>query len=154
MPWTRSSYNWEWVRWRLCQSGGGSVKALPNSCGFIPRMLSTRSHSWIDVWPLLWGLPKWFNVMVAYLKASGNEKMYLDYLQVAQEAEKEEAMEPSCNPSMASTNKPWAMSFFPLWKIKGSKPAMTLLHGWHTWRKRALTRRNVLTVKTQMASKV
>ena len=40
-------------------------------------------------------LPKQFKAMVAYLKASANEKMYSNYLQVAREAEKEEAMEPS-----------------------------------------------------------
>ena len=28
-------------------------------------------------------------------------------------------------PPMISTNKPWVMSFFPLWKLKGSQPAMT-----------------------------
>ena len=32
------------------------------------------------------GLPKWFKVMVAYLKASTNGKMYSDYFQVAQES--------------------------------------------------------------------
>ena len=41
------------------------------------------------------GLPKWLKAMVAYLKASTNEKMYSDYLQAVREAEKEEAMEPS-----------------------------------------------------------
>ena len=41
------------------------------------------------------GLPKWFKMMVVYLKASTNEQTYYDYLQVVQEAEKEEAMEPS-----------------------------------------------------------
>ena len=51
--------------------------------------------------------------------------MYSDYLQVAQEAEKEEAMEPSCNQTMASTSKPKAMSFFPVWKLKGSQPTAT-----------------------------
>ena len=34
-------------------------------------------------------LPKWLKVMVAYLKASANEKTYSDYLQAVQEAEKE-----------------------------------------------------------------
>ena len=29
------------------------------------------------------GSPKWLKVMVAYLKATNNEKTYLDYLQVA-----------------------------------------------------------------------
>ena len=32
------------------------------------------------------GLPKWFKVIVAYLKASSNERTYSDYLWVAQEA--------------------------------------------------------------------
>ena len=63
--------------------------------------------------------------MVAYLKASGNEKTYLDYLQVAWEAEREEAMEPSHNLPVASESKPQVMSFFPLWKLKGNQPAMT-----------------------------
>ena len=58
------------------------------------------------------GLPKWFIAMVAYLKASGNEKTYSNYLWVAWEAEKEEAMEPSHEPPMASTSKPQLMSFF------------------------------------------
>ena len=39
---------------------------------------------------------------MAYLKVSGNEKMYSDYLQVAHEAEKEEVIEPSCNQTVAS----------------------------------------------------
>ena len=42
------------------------------------------------------GLPKWLKAMVAYLKASANEKMYSNYLRAAREAKKE-AMEPSCN---------------------------------------------------------
>ena len=71
------------------------------------------------------GLPKWFKVMVAYLKTSSNEKTYSDYLQVAKEAKKEEAMEPSCNLPMASTSKPRVTSFFPLQKLKGSQPAVT-----------------------------
>ena len=63
--------------------------------------------------------------MVAYLKLSGNEVMYLDYLQVAHEAEKEEVMEPSHHAPTASISKPKAMSFFSLWKLKGSQPAVT-----------------------------
>ena len=68
---------------------------------------------------------KVFKVMVAYFKASSNEKTYSDYLQAAQEAEKEEVMEPSCNPPTASANKPWVTSYFPLWKLKGKQPAVT-----------------------------
>ena len=34
-------------------------------------------------------------------------------------------MEAPHNPPAASTSKPRAMNFFPLWKLKGSQPAMT-----------------------------
>ena len=60
------------------------------------------------------GLPMWFRVMVAYLKASADEKMYSDYLHALQEAEKEEVMEPSHSQTADSTSKPKVMSFFPL----------------------------------------
>ena len=76
------------------------------------------------------GLPKHIKVMVAHLKANGNEKTYSDCLQAVQEAKKEKVMEPSCNPPMASTSKPRVMNFFPLWKLKGSQPAVTPAHGW------------------------
>ena len=71
------------------------------------------------------GLPKWLKAMVAYLKASTNEKMYSSYLQAVGEAEKEEALEPSCSKTADSTSKPKAMSFFPLRKLKGTQPART-----------------------------
>ena len=51
--------------------------------------------------------------------------MYSDYLQAAREAEKEEAMEPSCNWMAENQTKPKAMSFFPLQKLKGTQPVMT-----------------------------
>ena len=51
--------------------------------------------------------------MVAYLKASTNEKMYSDYLWAVREAEKEEAMEPSCSQTADNTTKPRVMTFFP-----------------------------------------
>ena len=50
--------------------------------------------------------PKWLKAMVAYLKASPSEKMYLDYLQAAREDEKEEAMEPSCSQMTNNASKP------------------------------------------------
>ena len=59
--------------------------------------------------------------MVAYLKASPQEKTYSDYLQAVREAEKEESMELSQNPwsqTIDNTSKPKATSFFPLWKLK------------------------------------
>ena len=63
--------------------------------------------------------------MVAYLKASTNEKTYSDYLHAVWEAEQEEVMEPSHGQTAATTSKPKAMSFFPLWKLKGSEPTKT-----------------------------
>ena len=71
------------------------------------------------------GLPKWLKVMVTYLKASTNEKMYSDYLRVVREAEKEEVIEPSCSQMADSTSKPKMMSFFSLQKLKGTQPART-----------------------------
>ena len=70
-------------------------------------------------------LPKWFKVMVAYLKASTDEKTYSDYLHAVWEAEKEEVMEPSCSQTADNTCKPKAMSFFPLQKLKGTQPMKT-----------------------------
>ena len=63
--------------------------------------------------------------MVAYLKTTPNEKTYLEYLHVAQEAEKEEAMEPSHGHTADSMGKPKVMSFFPLRKLKGTQPIKT-----------------------------
>ena len=65
------------------------------------------------------GLPKCLKAMVAYLKASTNEKMYSDYLWAVREAEKEEAMEPSHNKTANSTGKPklqWAFFLYRTWK--------------------------------------
>ena len=53
-----------------------------------------------------------------------NEKTYLDYLWVAWEAEKGEAMETSYSWVTANKSKPRETSFFPLWKLKGSQPAI------------------------------
>ena len=62
--------------------------------------------------------------MVAYMKASINEKMYSNYLQAAREAEKEEAMEPiPCSQTgLLIQPKLKVMSFFPLQKLKGTQP--------------------------------
>ena len=76
---------------------------------FLPDHIAKLKHDRFYV-----GLPKQFKVIVAYLKAISNEKRYSNYLQVAWEAKKEEAMEPSCNLPAASNSKPQAMSFFPL----------------------------------------
>ena len=63
--------------------------------------------------------------MVAYLKASTSEEMYSGYLWVAREAEKEEAMEPSCSQTANNTTQPRVTSFFPLQKLKGTQPVKT-----------------------------
>ena len=60
------------------------------------------------------GLPKWLKAMVAYLKASTNEKTYSDYLWAVRETEKEEVMEPSHSQTADNTSKPKVTSFFPL----------------------------------------
>ena len=70
-------------------------------------------------------LPKWLKAMVAYLKASDNEKMYSDYLWAAREAEKEEAMEPDHRQTTDKPSKPKLMSFLPLRKLKGTQPTKT-----------------------------
>ena len=74
--------------------------------------------------------------MVAYLKASPQEKTYSNYPQATREAEKEDSMElsqRSWSQATDNTTKPWATSYFPLWKLKGTqpavkKPAMHLAH--------------------------
>ena len=71
------------------------------------------------------GLPKWLKAVMPYLKATPNEKTYSDYLHAAQEAEKEETMEPSCGHTVGSLAKPKVMSFFPLRKLKGTQPTKT-----------------------------
>ena len=70
-------------------------------------------------------LPKQLKAMVAYLKASAHEKTYSNYLWAAREAEKEEAMEPSCNQTADKLSKSKVRSFFPLWKLKGTQPTKT-----------------------------
>ena len=104
--------------------------------GGSPFHLEVLAASFPDRFPRDWvaelkqdcfcgGLPKWLKAVVAYLKASPNEKTYSDYLCVAWEAEKEEAMEPSRGHTVDSTGKPKAMSFFPLRKLKGIQPTKT-----------------------------
>ena len=72
------------------------------------------------------GLPKWLKAMVAYLKATPDEKTYSDYLHAAWEAKKEETMEPSQCHMVDSLAKPKAMSFFQLRKLMWTQPTKTL----------------------------
>ena len=99
------------------------------------------------------GLPKWSKAMVAYLKATTNEKTYPYYLWVAWKVEKEEAMETFWRSALASTSKLRATSFFPLWKLKGSQlaipPSMQMAH----LEEKVLMRQKASMVRTWMASK-
>ena len=67
-------------------------------------------------------LPKWLKAMVAYLKAISNGKMY-SIFKLQGRLEKEEVMEPSHSQNTDKTSKPRATSFFPLRKLKGTKPS-------------------------------
>ena len=73
-------------------------------------------------------LPKCLKAMVAYLKASMQEKTYSDYLWATGEAEEEEdSMELSQSPQSQATDdttKPRVTSFFPLWKLEGTQPVV------------------------------
>ena len=57
-------------------------------------------------------LPKWLKAMVAYLKASTNEKTYSNNLQAAREAEKYEATEPFCSQTTDKASKPKEQASF------------------------------------------
>ena len=73
------------------------------------------------------GLPKHLKAIMAYLKASPEEKSYSDYLQAAREAEKEDSMELSQSPQCLAadnTAKPRVTSSFLLQKLKGTQPAL------------------------------
>ena len=73
------------------------------------------------------GLPKHLKAVVAYLKASPQEKTYSDYLWATREAEKEDSMELSQSPQSQATDntaKSKVTSFFPLCKLKGTQPAL------------------------------
>ena len=63
-------------------------------------------------------LPKWLKAMVAYMKASPQEKTYSDYLWSAREAEKEDSMELSRNQATNNMAKPKVTSFFPFVKAE------------------------------------
>ena len=94
---------------------------------FPPDCIAELKHN-----HLYGGLPTWLKAMMAYLKASANEKMYSNYLQVAREAEKDEAREPFHSQTTNKMSKPKATSFFPLQKLKGTQatktPAIRAVH--------------------------
>ena len=72
-------------------------------------------------------LPKQLKVMVAFLKAGLQVRIYSDYLRATCEAEKEDSIELPQGPRAQTTNGPPKLrttSFFPLRKLKGNQPLL------------------------------
>ena len=113
--------------WGVCLSRHLQILAASFPECVLPDYVANLKHDWF-----CGRLPKWLKAMVAYLKASANEKMYSDYLRAAREAEKDEVMEPSHSQTTDKSSKPKATRFFPLQKLKGTQstktPAMTVAH--------------------------
>ena len=108
------------LHWRVCLLKHLQVLTVSFLEYFPPDYVAELKHD-----HFYGGLPKWLKAMVAYLKASTNKKMYSDYLWAAREAEKEEAMEPLQNWMADNQNKPKAISFFPLQKLKSNQSIKT-----------------------------
>ena len=107
--------------WGICLSGHLQVLAALFPECFSPDNVAELTHN-----HFYGRLPKWLKAMVAYLKASPQEKTYSNYLQATREAEKEDSMELSQSPQSqaTSTAKPKVTSFFPLQKLKGTQPSV------------------------------
>ena len=77
-------------------------------------------------WDCFYGrLHKRLKTLVAYLKASPQDKTYSNYLWAAREVEKEDSMELSQSPwnqTIDNTTKPRTTSFFSLQNLKGNQP--------------------------------
>ena len=67
------------------------------------------------------GLPKRLKAMVAYLKASPDEKTYSDHLWATREAKKE-VIGTIPEPNNRQYSQAQSHKFFPLWKLKGTQP--------------------------------
>ena len=127
MFWTSNSFSCVWVKKETGSDWGVSLLrhlqiltvSFPEC--FPPDCIVELKHD-----HFYGRLPKWLKAIVAYLKASANEKMYSDYLWAAGEAEKEVAMELSHSQTSDKTSKPKVMSFFPLQKLKGTQLTKTL----------------------------
>ena len=111
---------------RLCQTGAFDcqgifvlVASLPEC--FLPDCMAQLKHDCFHG-----RLPKHFKAMVAYLKASPQEKTYSNYLEAMREAKMEDSMEPSQSHTIDNTAKHKLTSFFPLWKLKGTQPAVKM----------------------------
>ena len=114
--------------WGICLSRHLQVLAASFPDCFPPNHVTKLKQDHFYNW-----LPKHLKAMVAYLKASPQEKTYSDYIWAAREAEKEDSMELSQSPqnqTMNNTAKSRTTSFFLLWKLKGNQPApkMAVVH--------------------------
>ena len=134
MLWTRNSFSYEWVKKEdIVRLGAAPVETPSGSHGMaFPEYFPLDCIAELK-WDCFYGgLPERLKEMVAYLKASTNEKMYSNYLQAARETEKEEVMEPSCSQTADNMSKPKVTSFFPLPKLKGTQttktPAVRVVH--------------------------
>ena len=96
MLWTRNLFSSAWVTkrqywiWGVCLSRHLQILMVSFPEHFPPDCIAKLKCD-----HFYGGLPKWLIVMVAYLKASTNEKTYCNYLWAVREAEKEEVMETS-----------------------------------------------------------
>ena len=81
------------------------------------------------------GLPKRLKAMVAYLKASPQEKTYSNYLQAMREAKKEDSMEPSQSQDCQQYSKTQGNQFLPLEEVKGDSAWKMPAVG-HIWKRR------------------
>ena len=102
------------------------------------------------------GLPKCLNAMVAYLKASPQEKTYSDYLWAAREVEKEDSTELSQSTQnqkpITQPNLGWLVSS-PCGSLRG--PSWHLKHPpctWHTWKRRVPRRTKKWKMRIPMVS--
>ena len=108
---TRSSFSYEWVKesvleWGVCLLRHLQVLAASFPEHFPPDHIAELKHDFF-----YGGLPKWLKAMVAYLKVSIIKKMYSDYHCAVREAEKEEAIVPSCSQTAGDAAKAKVMSF-------------------------------------------
>ena len=95
----QDSFSCAWGKMIQYQTGLCLLRHLQVCVASFPECFPLDHIAKLKHDPFYSGLPKWFKVMVAYLKASNNGKMYSDYLWATKEAEKEEAMEPSHSPN-------------------------------------------------------
>ena len=108
--------------WGICLSRHLQVLAALYPEHFPPNCVARLKHDCFYS-----GLPKCLKAMVAYHKASPQEKMYSDYQKAARVAEKKDSMELSKSPknqAVVNTGKPRVTSFLPLAEAQGD-PAGT-----------------------------